>query len=208
MTTDFSNNGALKFIKKFRGKGILFCAVLVFILFIAGGLALQKKSRSGKELQSESVPKTVELRLQAKKENAEQADVATQSASFSLRPSPDELLQQLTSLENYNEDVLAAKYRGLRVLWPAYFFSLQLTEESKGTLVVDVAEDGFGVMIESEVDISAFPQLRDLEAGNKLWIGGEILVVDRTGTGTIYLKTEHLKLGDEPIPQTKRMPGN
>jgi hypothetical protein len=133
---------------------------------------------------------------------------APQSASFSLKPSPDELLQQLTSLENFNEDVLAAKYSGLRVLWPGYFFVLQLKEGSKATLVLDVAEDGFGVVIESEVDTTVYPQLRDLQPGKKLWIGGEIIAVDRSGTGTIYLRIEHLKFGDEPIPAASRQPAS
>lgn len=208
MTTGFSKNGVMEFIKKHKERVILVCALLFFILLVGGGIAIQKKMRSGKEFQPESFPKTVELRLQPKKENAGQTAEAPQSASFSLKPSPDELLQQLTSLENFNEDVLAAKYKGLRVLWPVYFFTLQSTDGNKATLVLDVAEDGFGVVIESQVDITAYPQLRDLETGKKLWIGGEILAVDQSGTGTVYLRTEHLKLGDEPIPPANRQPAN
>ncbi len=203
-----SKNGALEFIKKRRGKVILFCVVLIFILLIAGGIALQRKIRSGKELQPKSSSKTVELKLQSKKESVSQNTVSPQSASFSLKPSPDELLQQLTSLENFNEDVLAAKYSGLRVLWPGYYFALQITESNKETLVLDVAEDGFGVVIESEIDTSVYPQLRDLQPGKKLWIGGEILSVDRSGTGTVYLRIENLTFGDEPIPAVNRQPAN
>ncbi len=208
MRTGISKNGALEIIKKHRKMVMVFCAIIIFVLFIGGGIALQKKARSEREFQPESSPKTVELKLQSKKQNAEKNVEAPQSASFSLKPSADELLQQLTSLENFNEDVLAAKYSGLRVLWPGYFFVLQLKEGSKATLVLDVAEDGFGVVIESEVDTTVYPQLRDLQPGKKLWIGGEIIAVDRSGTGTIYLRIEHLKFGDEPIPAASRQPAS
>jgi hypothetical protein len=197
MTTVFSKNKVLEFIKKLKKKSTLIGIILIIAVAIGGGIALQKMWLSGKELQTEGIPKTVELKLQQKKESAKHTEKAPESASFLLKPSPDELLQQLTSLENYNEDVVGAKYIGLRVLWPVYFFTLQSTAGSKATLVLDVAEDGFGVVIESEVDTSTYPQLRDLEQGKKLWIGGEILAVDRSGTGTVYLKTEHLKIGDD-----------
>ncbi len=206
MTTDFSKKMMLGFIRKYKKRVIFVGVALVFTLLVGVGVSLQKKTRSGKEFQPESPPKTVELRLQSKKADAGETTDVPQSASFSLKPLPDELLQQLTSLENFNEDVVAAKYSGLRVLWPGYYFTLQSIEGSKATLVLDVAEDGFGVVIESDVDTATYPQLGDLESGKKLWIGGEILAVDRSGTGTIYLKTEHLNFGDAPTPPANRQP--
>jgi hypothetical protein len=208
MTKGFSKKRALEFVKKHKKRVVLGGVILIFTVSIGGGIALQKIRRSGKESQPEGIPKTVELKLQQKQKGKEQKEKAPESASFFLKPSPDDLLQQLTSLENFNEDVVVAKYAGLRVLWPTYFFTLQSTTGSKATLVLDVAEDGFGIVIESEVDTSAFPQLRDLEPGKKLWIGGEILSVDRSGTGTIYLKTEHLKIGEESGLPANMPPAN
>jgi hypothetical protein len=206
MTTEFSKNNVLELIKKRKERIALVGVVVIFILVISGGIILQKTRPSTKEFQPESVSKTVELKFQHKKEGAGPTEEGPQVASFSLKPSPDDLLQQLSSLENLNEDVLEAKYTGLRVLWPAYFFTLQTTVGSKATLVLDVDEDGFGVVIESDVDASVFPQLRDVEPGKKLWIGGTILAVDRSGTGTVYMKTEHLKFGDDPIVPANRQP--
>ncbi|MFH0783359.1 MAG: hypothetical protein V2B20_15600 [Pseudomonadota bacterium] len=208
MTRDFSNNKTLGFIKKYRDRLALIGVVIIFIISIGGGIALQKTRRSGQEFQPELIPKKVELKLQSKKEDVEQTGEATQSASFFLKPSPDELLKQLTSLENLNEDVVESKYTGLRILWPVYFFTLQSTEGNKASLVLDVAEDGFGVLVESEVDTLVYPQLRDLEPGKKLWIGGEILAVDRSGTGTVYLKTEHINLGDKLVLPTTQQKAN
>jgi hypothetical protein len=197
MTTIVSKNDILAFIKKHKKRVTLVGVILVFFVAIGGGIALQQMRLSDKESQTEGMSKTADLRPQQKKESIEPKGKTPESTPFLLKPSPDELLQQLTSLENYNEDVVGAKYIGLRVLWPVYFFTLQATTGSKATLVLDVAEDGFGVVIECEVDTSTFPQLRDLEQGKKIWIGGEILSVDRSGTGTVYLKTEHLKIGDD-----------
>ncbi|MDK9708610.1 MAG: hypothetical protein OEL83_16325 [Desulforhopalus sp.] len=154
--------------------------------------------RSEKEPLATNIPKSVELKVEHQGVDATGQE-PSQSATFSLTPSPDELLQQLTSLENLNEDVVEAKFTGLRVLWPGYFFTLQATEgSSKATLVLDAAENGFGVVIESEVDTSLYPKLRQLESGKKLWIGGAITAVDRTGTGTVHLKAENFNFNDEP----------
>ena len=207
MTMGLSKNRVLEFIKKGKGRIALAGVAAIVILAVTGGIILQKNRRLAQEFQPESVPKTAELTLQLK-DGALPSEEAPQSASFSLKPLPDELLQQLSSLENLNEDVMEAKYTGLRVLWSAYFFTLQTTSGGKATLVLDVAEDGFGVVIESDVDTSAYPQLRDLEPGKKLWIGGTIQTVDRSGTGTIFLKIEHLKFGDDPIVPANRSPAN
>ncbi len=208
MTMTFSKNRSLEFIKKDKKRIALAGVVVVVTLFVTSGIFLQKTRRLPKESQPPSTQKTVELKLQQKNDGAAPSEEAQQSASFSLTPLPADLLQQLTSLENLNEDVMVAKYAGLRVLWPAYYFTLQATTGSIATLVLDVAEDGFGIVIESDVDTSAYPQLRDLDPGKKLWIGGTILTVDRSGTGTVYLKTEHLKIGDDPMVPANRPPAN
>jgi hypothetical protein len=137
-------------------------------------------------------------------EGGAREQAAGESTAFFLEPSPNQLLQQLTSLENLNEGAVEGKYVGLRVLWPAYFFTLEEGQGSKRTLVLDVDENGFGVILESEVDIAAYPQLTTLEVGKKLWIGGEIQAVDRTGTGTVLLKAENLIFDGDPVVSQRR----
>lgn len=108
-------------------------------------------------------------------------------------------------MENLNEAVIEAKFSHLPVLWPAYFFTLKEAGDGKDILLLDVSEDGFGVVLESVVDSGAYPQLRNLASGEKVWIGGEILAVDRAGTGTIYLKTDELRFGgDAPFSTTRQ----
>lgn len=194
------NTAFMQFLKRNRKRALLGVGV-VLILVVGAGLYL-KKSRVEKENPHQVVPEKVELNIRQKAEmGGQSADPTAQSASFFLRPTPEELLQQLASMENFNENVAAAKFTGLRVLWPVYYFSFQEAGGGKATLLLDVSEDGFGILIESEVDLSAYPALQKLQIGKKIWIGGKILAVDPSGTGTISLKTEHLQFSEEdPFP--------
>lgn len=88
------------------------------------------------------------------------------------------------------------KYTGLRVMWPAYFFQILHQESNRATVLLDVAEDGFGVTIETEIDSLLFPEILVTERGTKIWIAGEIRGVDASGTGTIHMATEEVRFQD------------
>ena len=199
MKTKAMNGKAATFLKQHKERVILGGVFFLFFVFVGGGFFLQSMRGSGKE-PAKLAPKVVEMKLSQSGAALEQSTAADKgSAPFYLEPSPGELLQQLTSLENYNEGVIEGKYVGLRVLWPAYFFSLQENSGGRGTLILDVDEDGFGVVIEAEVELAAHPQLKEFTEGQKVWIGGEITAVDRSGTGTVYLKAENLALDGDPV---------
>ena len=198
MARRLSQNNFFELLKRNRERVTLLGVAVAFLMFVGGGLYLQKKNRFEKEQPFEAIPKTVELSIQKKSETGAQGEESPrQASSFFLRPSPEELLQQLASMENLNENVVGEKYTGLRVLWPVYFFSVQETEGGKATLLLDVSENGFGVLVDSEIDLAAYPQIRTLQASQKIWIAGEILAVDPAGTGTIYIKVEHLSFSEE-----------
>ncbi len=199
MATVLPKKKILESLKNHKERTALVTVVVISLFIIGGALVAQKSGPAKKELLPEVSPEKIELNVQNQKGENGSSTEAGQRASFLLKPTPEELLQQLTSLENFNEDAIEAKYRGLRVMWPAYFFSLQAIAGSKATLILDVAEDGFGVAIESEVDTALFSQLSEMVPGVKLWIGGEITAIDRSGTGTVYLNTEHLHFGDDPV---------
>jgi hypothetical protein len=193
--------GVFEFVKKYKERVTLVGIGLAFFLFVAIGSYLQEKSKLTVELPVPTAPQAVEIK--AKPEGREQGGqvpgTATAPATaYFLHPSPEELLAQVASLDNLNDAAVDAKYLQLPVLWPAYFFAFRETGEGKKTLLLDVSEDGFGAGIESEVDPALYPQLRKLNRGEKLWIGGKILAIDRTGLGTIYLQAEQIRVGAEP----------
>lgn len=193
----------IEFIKKHKERVSLLGVGLAFLIFIGGGIYLQKNKNREKEPLVTAFPISVEFKTQQKENGQRVTEPTAPTTSYFLRPSPDELLEQLASMENLNGDVIDAKFSNLSVLWPAYFFTLRKTEDGRGSLLLDVSENGFGVVIESEVDLLLYPQLQELASGEKIWIGGQILAVDPAGTGTIYLKTEQLRLGAEaPLPFT------
>lgn len=173
-------------------------AVGIVISLVIGVLMFRKGQRP--ESEQPAAPKAVELKIGQEKARKD-GEKVQQQATFLLRPLPDELLQQVASMENLNSEAAGNKFSGMRVLWPAYYYAHQDAGEGKATLLLDVSEDGFGVLLESEVELAAYPELNTLQVGQKIWIGGEILAVDPAGTGTIQLKTEHLQFnGEQPQP--------
>lgn len=180
-----------QFLIKHKERVALAAMGLVFILFVIGGIYLQRTGREEKVSPSDEQPQRIELKVP-------EGDVADgsqnpENASYFLKPSPRELLDQLTSMENLNEDVVEKKYKGFRVLWPLYFFNI--TENDGGklhTALFDVSEDGFGTLVQSIVDVKKYPELQEMVQGTEMWVGGEIIAVDLSGTGTIYLQLEQL----------------
>jgi hypothetical protein len=186
----------IEFIKKYKERVALVSVGLAFIFFIAGGIYLQKQNKREKK-PIEVSPIVVDIKSEQKEIGEKSTELIGTNISYFIKPSPEELLEQLASMENLNEDVVEAKYSQLPVLWPGYFFAVQQRENNQTSLLLDVSEDGFGVVLESEVDLALYPQLRELERGQKIWIGGKILAIDPAGTGTIYLETEELRFDPE-----------
>ncbi|CAG0907842.1 unnamed protein product, partial [Cyprideis torosa] len=85
------------------------------------------------------------------------------TGSFYLQPAAGELLKQLEE-GNYEEfRHKQERLQGLKIMWPAYFFSLQKQEGEMATLLFDAAENGFGPTLLAEVDVTAYPQALELE---------------------------------------------
>lgn len=186
----------LETFKKYKERFALAGTGMAFVLFIVGGIYLKNTNRQEKA--SPSVPERVELpHDQQKKNQQETASTASALTTYYLKPSPDELLQQLASMENLKADVIDEKIAQLPVLWPAYFFTIEQSDTGQKSIVLDVSENGFGVVIESEIDSALYPELLELKVGEKVWLGGKIMAVDPTGTGRIYLTCEQFRIGDE-----------
>lgn len=166
--------------------------IVVFFLLIGGGLYLQGKKRAGEVRPMEQTTRLVELSAaEPAPDRAAQPEKGS-VGGYSLTPSATELLDLLVSLEGLTPDVQESRLQELRVLWPLYFFRREAASERWTRLSFDAAEDGFGAMIECEVEISLYPQVLQLSLGEKVWVGGVIVAADLTGTGTIYLDLDYL----------------
>lgn len=192
-----------QFIKKHRDRAALIGLLVGLIVFIGVGISLQKSDRKpAGEAEPLVDPNKVELKLENTKSNVAPQKSQKGTAAFFLKPSPSELLEDLKTMDDLNENVVQARFTGLRVLWPVYFFSLEEKSGKKigrAKLLADVSEDGFGVMINADVPLRDYSQLNEIEQGEKIWIGGEILAVDPEGTGVIYILAEHISVGEKPL---------
>lgn len=182
---------------------------LVFVFLVGGGLYLQKQRKKEEiipvqepEQVTVSRPKSSGGGSFDKKESAHSSP-NQETGTYFLKPSPQDLLQQLADMENLNPTVVQSKYVQMPVLWPVYFFSFEQME-NRGRLVLDVTEDGFGVVVESMVSADKFPEMSQFERGDKIWIGGKIVAVDPEGTGTVYLETEYLSATNPAKSHTEK----
>ncbi len=185
------------FLKKYRE---LLLATGGFILFISvlGGLSLFFSNTTEREKSSPTDQKKV-FRIPAdsiKNRTAETEDKLPPKTAFFLSPTPDELMQNITELSYHEFQKKTRDLPGLRIMWPAYFFSIASMKDSKAQIMLDTAENGFGVILTTEIDTHQYPEILSLERGEKIWLAAEIVAVDPEGTGNIQLTTEYIRFDD------------
>lgn len=195
----------VKFLKKHNERATIVGLGLGLIVFVGLGIYLQKKNSQDKEVPLVQEPTQIVLEVKQDKTSSHNNSSTKKTNSFLLRPSPSELLKQLSSMEYLQENVAQSKLQHLRVLWPVYYFSVE-EAEGRETLLLDISEDGFGVEVKGHVNSSDYPLLNDLKGGEKIWVAGEIEAVDPSGTGTVYLKIELLDFTDDGPPAVKVQP--
>lgn len=189
-----------EFFVKHRERITLLGVAAAFFVFIGGGIYLQAHRKRDPVPLPVAQPVSVDLNAAGPSAGGQNTtEPGTAKTTYFLKPSPEELLQQLETMENFNDSIVDQKFAQMPVLWPVYFFSLQDTADGLKSIVLDVSENGFGIVIKSEVDPNLYPQLQSLTRGDKIWIGGKIEAIDQAGTGTIYLKTEQLRDSPEAL---------
>ncbi len=181
------------YIKKYWERIVLLLVTMAFFFLVGGGVYLQKQNKleveHGTGIASQKTATQPPL-----KTDSQTRDIASpEAASVYLSLSPGELMEQINNLHSLDEKVATAKFSGLPVMWPGYFFSLKTGEDDTTYVQLDVSEDGFGVILICDVDLYEYPDFTGIESGKKIWVAGEILAVDPSGTGTIYLKTDYFQ---------------
>ena len=115
------------------------------------------------------------------------------STTYFLKPSADEVLELIRETGQAQLPTESQEYTGFRVMWPCFYFGIQKLEGSRATVMFDISEDGFGATIVTDIDTQSYPEVTGLEPGKKVWLAGEIIGIDPTGTGTIHLIAEELR---------------
>ncbi|MBM9606177.1 hypothetical protein [Desulfopila inferna] len=132
-----------------------------------------------------------------------------QTTSFFLNPGPAELLEKLENLSYQELEKEMKNLPGLRIMWPAYFFSREKVNENMAEVKLDASEDGFGVMLLTQIDTTRYPRILTIERGTKIWLAAEITGVDPAGTGQFMLATEYVQFDDyEPAVKPSAPPAD
>ncbi len=188
-------------------------ALAVFLLFVIV-LSITGQFLKGSKEEKPPIPvieEEVKFDLPTESQNGtdEKNTTPPQTTSFFLHPSPTELLQKLENLD-YNEfKSETKKLPGLKIMWPAYFFSILDTQAEKAQILLDASEDGFGVTMITEIDLNQYPQILKLTRGTKIWVAAEITGIDPTGTGQFFLNTEYVRFDDyKPRTSSPAAPEN
>jgi hypothetical protein len=186
------------FFQKHKERLTVLGVVLGFFIFAAGGLFLQGKNRPEEQRATELQRQMVVVSGGSAREGSADPSRPATTTSYHLKPSPSELLTLLTELAGLNPEARQDRLQQFRILWPLYFFRLEPSAEGPARIVFDGAEDGFGAVVEGSVDTASHPQALALTPGEKVWVGGQIVAADPSGTGTIYLAVDHLTPGEAP----------
>ncbi len=192
----------LEFLKKHQERVTIVGLGISLVVFVGMGIYLQKSNSKEKEVSARKSRVKVELQVRSESGNVGKQGAGKKTSSFFLRPSPAELLEQLASMENLEESVAQEKLQYLRVLWPVYFFSLESSENGEA-IILDISEDGFGVVVRGDIQSSDYYEMAELNAGQKIWVAGEIAAVDPSGTGTVYLNIEFIDFSEDGPPVAK-----
>jgi hypothetical protein len=195
----------IEHIVKYKERAALTGMGLGLLVLIGAGLYLQKSNNSDKN--KAPVKEVNKVELEVKKQTSNNSPAKNKS-TFYLRPSAQELLGLLATMENLQEEVAQKKFENLRVLWPVYFFSME-PSAAESRLLLDISEDGFGAVVTGTVKSEEYPELQSKQPGDSLWVAGEIVGVDPSGTGTIHLDISLLDFSVKgPIPQQEEMSGD
>ncbi|PID73045.1 MAG: hypothetical protein CR992_00135 [Desulfobacterales bacterium] len=196
----------IHFLKKHKEKIVLIGLGFAIVSFVGGGLYLQKRKSQNSEARvvknpdrvEISQPENFDLNSSGQGKGGRDGERLQRPAAFYLKPSPEELLGQLQEMQNLKEDVAQKKLIRLPVIWPLYFFEISVDNGEK-RVVFDVLENGFGVEVVGKADFQEYPELLELENGQKVWIGGTISGVELSGTGVVHIDIQHVDLTGDSI---------
>ena len=183
-------------IRQKRDMIIVVLTVIIVLLLIVIGTRMQKDHgmRQRAEEEATRIPEKVTFAPPKQVgEGGQKRSSKAATTSYFLRPTAEEMLTLIRDLGQAQLPQQNQKYAGFSVMWPCYFFQVQKEEGGRATVLFDVSEDGFGATIVTDIDTTRFPEILLTERGKKVWIAGEIIGVDPTGTGTIHILSDEIR---------------
>jgi hypothetical protein len=110
---------------------------------------------------------------------------------YSLEPSPADLDRRFEAMDSSQRKTEENALKDLKIVWPLYIFSIAKTEPETVRVMLDSSENGFGVIIVTDISLKKYPDIAVAKQGDKIWIAGKIIGVDTHGTGQIALITDY-----------------
>ena len=107
-----------KFQEKHRERIALAGVAIAFLVLVAGGLYLQKRNSHEKEAVATTKTQRIKIEIPQKGSSSGSEVKKKRATTFFLKPSPEELLDQLKKLDTLDENIATKKFTGLAVMWP------------------------------------------------------------------------------------------
>lgn len=155
---------------------------LLLVIFFAAILLRHGPDEDDSE--QRQVPEAVSVEVPASGKNGA-------PATFLLKPNPAELLAAIATASGAELPIDLTRYENTKVLWQVYFFRIRKTDGKTASVMFDSSADGFGVSVQAEIDATAFPDIKSIPPGQQVWLAGEIVAADTTGTGLVRIKAAY-----------------
>jgi len=181
---------------------ILLISLLVFAILIIL-TTIYYRSDNNKEEGEKKEPVVVEGTIAPKNQSETKPPQQSEtigSEAFFLTPTAAEVLSALRDADPYSEPHNLENAPPMKVMWPGFYFPDQEIIENNDEIVfqLDVDESGFGVILVCTVPVADYPEVKTLEAGQLIWVAGEVTEIDMEGTGMVHITVEYIRFDEEP----------
>ena len=187
---------------------ILLVSLLVFAILLALTTLYYRSNKSLEKSQKKEpvvVEGTIAPGAQGKNKEPEESSQTIGSGVFFLTPTAAEVLTAIRDADPYAEQPDPGDTPPMKVIWPGYYFPDQEIVENNDEVIfqLDVDESGFGVILVCTVKRADYPEVKDLEPGQQIWVAGEVTEIDMEGTGTVYITVEYIRFDEGPTVSNK-----
>ena len=187
---------------------ILLVSLLLFAILLAL-TTIFYRSGDKKDKSEKKEPVVVEGAIapaeQDENKQPEKTSQTVGSGVFFLTPTAAEVLTAIRDADPYAEPPDLEGAPPMKVMWPGYYFPDQEIVENNDEVIIqlDVDESGFGVILVCTIKLADYPEVKELQSGQQIWVAGEVTEIDMEGTGTVHITAEYIRFDEGPIVSKK-----